>query len=254
MKMTRRLWLLVLTCCLLANASADDKPKLIATTLRVGVSPVFPPMIFKKDKKLAGVEVDLAHELAEQMGLQAVFVELPWEEQVEALNAGKIDIIMSSMSITQARKWVVDFSQPYLVVGQMPLVRREDQNLYVFGFPIRPPGKMGALKATTGDFLLQREFPKATRKIYKSESQAVEALKKKNIDLFISDSTLVSYLAGVHSSEGLVAVPLALSEEPLGWAVRKGDEKTLKAANEFIQKSIASGKLNQVFKRWMALQ
>src|SRR5262245_58287864 len=85
--------------------------------LRVGVSPVFPPMVFKQGKNLAGVEIELARALGDAMGRSVTFVELPWEEQIEALNAGRIDIIMSSMSITPARRFVVDFSQPYLVIG-----------------------------------------------------------------------------------------------------------------------------------------
>ncbi len=221
--------------------------------LRVGVSPIFPPMVFKQDKQLAGVEIDLAHDLAQELGRSVTFVEISWEDQIESLNAGKIDIIMSSMSITGARKWVVDFSRPYLFIGQMVLVRREDVNKYALGFPLRPPGTVGVLKATTGDFMVQREFPKTKRKVYKSPAEAVQALKKKKIDLFLSDSTLVCYLAGTHAAEDLTAAPVQLNEESLAWAVRKGDDKLLDEVNAFIQKTGGSGKLNQVFQRWMAV-
>lgn len=224
-----------------------------SASLRVGVSPVFPPMVFKQGKELVGVEVDLARALGEKLGRKVVFVELPWEDQIEALNAGRIDIIMSSMSITTARRYVIDFSQPYLIVGQMTLVRREDQNRYVLGFPITPPGKVGVLKATTGEFLVQRDFPKARRKAFGSADEAVQALKRKKIDLFISDSTLIWRLAGLHAAEGLAAVPLVLSEEQLAWGVRKGDDKLLAAANEFIQKASQDGTLNRVFRRWAAV-
>jgi ABC-type amino acid transport substrate-binding protein len=66
------------------------------TVLRVGMSPVFPPMVFKQAGELAGVEVDLARALGAKLGRRVVFVELPWEDQIEALTAGKTDIIMSS--------------------------------------------------------------------------------------------------------------------------------------------------------------
>jgi len=234
--------LLSLSCALAAEGE-----------LRVGISPIFPPMVFKQDKQLMGVEIDLANDLAQELGRTVTFVEIPWEDQIESLNAGKIDIIMSSMSITGARKWVVDFSRPYLYIGQMVLVRREDVNKYALGFPLRPPGTIGVLKATTGDFMVQREFPKTKRTVYKNPTEAVQALKKKKIDLFLSDSTLVCYLAGTHAAEDLSAAPVQLNEESLAWAVRKGDEKLLNAVNAFIQKTGASGKLNQVFQRWMAV-
>ena len=233
-------------------AAQESAPE--AAALRVGVSPVFPPLVFKQGKELCGVEVDLARALGENLGRKVTFVELPWEEQIEALNAGRIDIIMSSMSITMARRQVMNFSHPYLIVGQMTLVRREDQNKYLLGFPVKPPGTVGVLKATTGEFLVQREFPKAERKVFTSEALAVQALKKKKIDLFISDSTLVWHLAGMHSTEGLAAVPIALSEEQLAWGVRKGDEKLLTAADEFLQKSLQDGTLNRILRRWTAVQ
>jgi len=222
-------------------------------SLRVGVSPVFPPMVFKQGKELAGVEVDLARELGANLGRGITFVEVPWEDQIEALNEGRIDIVMSSMSITMARQAVVAFSRPYLIVGQMALVRAEDQNKYLLGFPLKPPGTVGVLSATTGEFLVRREFPKAKIKTFKTEADAAQALKKKKIDLLISDSTLIWYLAGIHATGGLVAVPFALNEEQLAWAIRKSDEALLTSVNEFIQKAGQEGTLNRVFRRWTAV-
>ena len=109
------------------------------------------------------------------------------------------------------------------------------------------------MKATTGDFLVEREFPKAKRKTFKSEEDAVAALRKKKVDMFISDSTLIWYLAGTHANDGVVGIPIALSEEVLGWATRKSDDKILAAANSFIEKASENGKLNEVYRRWMAI-
>jgi len=249
-----RIWLATLLGSSLCLAPAVAQESASATSaLRVGVSPVFPPMVFKQNGDLAGVEVDLARALGETLGRKVTFVELPWEDQIEALTAGRIDIIMSSMSITMARRFVIDFTRPYLLVGQMTLVRREDQGQYTLGFPIRPPGTVGVLKATTGEFLVQREFPKASRKVFTSGTEAAQALKKKKIDLFISDSTLIWYLAGMNAAEGLSAVPIPLSEEQLAWGIRKGDDKLLAAANEFIQKSSQDGSLKRILQRWTAV-
>jgi ABC-type amino acid transport substrate-binding protein len=223
-----------------------------AVPLRVGVSPVFPPMVFKQQKQLVGVEIDLARRFGERLGRPVEFVELPWEDQIEALTEGKTDIIMSSMSITRARGHVVAFTRPYFVLGQMALIRQDDRNRYVLGFPQPLPGTVGVMKATTGEFLVQREFSKSKRKAYTRPDQAVDALKRKKIDLFISDSTLVWHLAGIHGADGLGAVPLLLSEEPLGWAVRRGDDALLKAANEFIEESAKDHSLLHVFRRWGA--
>jgi polar amino acid transport system substrate-binding protein len=222
--------------------------------LRVGISPVFPPMAFKQGKELAGVEVDLARALGEKLGRRVVFVETEWKDQTEALVSGKTDIIMSSMSVTMARSSVMSFTRPYFKVGQMALVRREDREQHSLGWRVAPGTKVGLIKATTGDFLIQREFPKAKRKYYDTGEDAARALKRGSVDLFISDSTLVWRLAGTHAADNLAAVPAVMTEEVLAWAVRRGDDTLLAAANEFIERAIQDGSLLKVFRRWMAVE
>jgi len=243
--------LLAVVCgCLslnLGHAQSSNSP------LRIGVSPVFPPMIFKQGKELKGVEIDLARAMGAQLGREIVFVEVPWKDQIEALNDGRTDIIMSSMSVTPARKYVVSFSKPYFVTGQMALVRREDKNHYALGFPYKLNGNVGALKATTGEFLVQRDFPKSPIKSYANSEEAAKALIKKKINLLITDSTLVWYLAGTYANEGLTAVPIPLSEEALAWAVRKQDEALLASINEFVTKASQDGTLLKAFRRWTAV-
>jgi ABC-type amino acid transport substrate-binding protein len=249
---SRMFFAITLACLTFASMAAAQTP---GTTkpLRVGVSPVFPPMVFKQGKEIVGVEADLARALGQELGREIVFVELPWKDQVEALNDGRTDIIMSSMSITMARRYVVAFSKPYFLVGQMGLVRRENVSDYLMGYPINPKGTVGVLKATTGEFLVQREFPKAKLKVFDSGDEAARALIKKKVDLVISDSTLVWYLAGIHAADGVAAVPKPLSEEQLAWAVRKTDEALLAGVNEFVTKASQDGTLLKVFRRWTAV-
>jgi len=225
-----------------------------AGTLRVGVSPVFPPMVFKQGKEVAGVEIDLARGLGEKLRRKVVFVELDWEDQTEALVAGKIDIIMSSMSVTPARNSVLSFTRPYLKVGQMALVRSEDRHKHLLGLMVPLDAKVGVIKATTGEFLVQRDFPKAKRKAFSSGGDAARALMRGKVELFIADSTLVWYLAGTHAAEGLATAPFVLSEELLAWGVRRGNDDLLAAANEFIAGATKDGSLTKTFQRWMAIE
>ena len=236
---------------LTSSAWAAD-PK--SAPLRVGVSPVFPPMIFKQGKELVGAEVDLARALGRQLGRDVVFVELPWKDQTEALQTGKTDIIMSSMSVTPARRAIMNFSKPYLKVGQLALARREDRSKYPFG-PVLPPGlKVGVIKATTGDFLVQRDFPRVNRKTYLSGTEAAKALLQGRVDLFISDSTLVWYLAGTYANDGLTVIPFVLSEEVLAWGVRRDNDALLASADEFVERATKDGTLVKTFRRWMAVE
>ncbi len=68
--------------------------------LRVGVSPDAPPLIFKQNDKISGLEAEMAMALADYLEKTAVFVEVPWEDQIPALLDNRTDIIMSGMSVT----------------------------------------------------------------------------------------------------------------------------------------------------------
>jgi len=249
----RRVFFALTIGCLTLTSVAPAQTPTPTKPLRVGVSPVFPPMIFKQGKELVGVEVDMARALGQELGREIVFVELPFKEQIEALNDGRTDIIMSSMSITMARRYVVAFAKPYFMIGQMALVRREDVSKYTFGYPAILDSPVGVLKATTGEFLVQRDFPKSKIRTYDSGEEAASALMRKRVNLVVSDSTLVWYLAGIHAADGLAAVPKPLSEEPLAWAVRKTDDTLLSSVDAFVAKASQDGTFLKVFRRWTAV-
>ncbi|HTY85863.1 MAG TPA: transporter substrate-binding domain-containing protein [Candidatus Acidoferrum sp.] len=233
--------------CVPGSLAADAAP------LKIGVTPVFPPVIYEEGGKITGVETDFAKALGEALGRPVELVEVKWEDQIPALVDGRTDIIMSGMSVTHARELRIAFSKPYLIVGQMALVRRADAYKYALGFPGNPSGAIGVVKATTGDFLVQQEFSSNKRKEYKSGPDAAKALIKGRIDLFICDAPTIWWLAGLHETDNLVAVPVFLSQEPLAWGVRRSDTDLLNAVNAALEKLQASGRANQIIKHWIPL-
>ena len=109
-----------------------------ATSLRVGISSNAPPFAFRQGGEVTGLEPDFALKLGDYLGKTVRFVEVPWDQQIKYLTEGKTDIIMSGMTITQARSAVVDFSIPYLRSGQILLVRMEDRRRFGTGVETPP--------------------------------------------------------------------------------------------------------------------
>lgn len=243
-------WLILALCfACLAHAMVGTAGE--AAPLRVGITPVFPPMIFKEGGKIVGVEADFAKALGQELGRPIKFVDVDWEDHFTALAENRTDIIMSAMSITRAREFRASFAKPYLGIGQMALVRREDAHKYAFGFPSRPEGSVGVRKGTTGDFLVQQEFPHAKRKQYTTAEQGAKALAKKQIGLFISDSPTILWLEGMNEETGLVAVPIQLSQESLAWAMRKSDTELLESVNRTLEKLHTNGAAAAIIRRWI---
>ena len=220
--------------------------------LRVGVSTNSPPLIFKQNNEIVGLEADFARDLAKYLGKSLHFVELKWEDQIPALLDNRIDIIMSGMSITALREVRVAFTLSYFESGQLALIRRRDAARYSTGlFSLATAEAIGAIKDTTGEYYVESQFGSVNRKLYKNSRAAVKDLINKKIDMFIHDAPMILYLASENESKGLTVLFALLTKEPLAWAVRKNNTELLEAANDFLRTYNEEGKLNKLIKYWI---
>ena len=225
------------------NTAKSDAIPADKNTLRVGVSTNSPPLIFKQDGKIIGLEADFARELAKYLGKSLHFVELKWEDQIPALLENRIDIIMSGMSVTPLRQMRLSFTIPYFKSAQMALIRRKDAARFSVG--LYSVEKIGVIKGTTGEELVETEFSTIEIKAYSNPRKAVKRLIDKDIDMFIYDAPMVLYLASENEINGLTYLNVFLKEENLAWGIRKGHDDLLESANNFLRNFNDEGKLKK---------
>lgn len=219
--------------------------------LRVGVAPEYPPIIFCRGGAIVGVEAEFALLLAERMGRTCHFIELKWESLISALLDGKVDIVMSGLSITDARRVRIAFAKPYLTFGQMILMRRDMMNRYPTTRDILlSDARVGVQKGTTGDEYVQRSFPNAIRLSYNTPADAAVDLTRRKLHFFIHDGPSIFWLASEHEAD-LAVYPAVLTKEYLAWAVRRDDSEILKASNEAIAAWKKDGTIDRVLTFWM---
>lgn len=241
---------------LIAYGNTQDKlskDETLSKSLRVGVTPNYPPIIFKPRGLISGVEADLANALAIFLNRQVQFIELPWINQIPALLNNKIDIIMSGMSKTMEREVQIAFSVPFYRLGQLPLVRRSSLNKYKTWRSIYfIDGKVGVVKGTTGELLVDRELKKAEKMVFTSGEEAAKALVRRKIDMMVFDAPFLKYLAKDYGNHDVATLSFSpLSEEFLAWGVRKDDSELLEGANRFLQEWEKNGKLEDVLSKWI---
>lgn len=230
------------------------KPGTIApdtNVLRVGVSTNSPPLIFKQNHKITGLEADLARELAKHLGKSLRFVELKWEDQIQALMENRIDIIMSGMSVTPLRRMRMSFTIPYFKSTQMPLIRRKDAARFNAG--LYSVETIGVIKGTTGEEFVETAFSSVGIKSYSNPRVAAKDLIKKKIDMFIYDAPMVLYLASENETKGLTVLYAFLKEEDLAWGVRKDNVALVESANNFLRSFNETGELSKIIKYWIPL-
>lgn len=224
-------------------------------TLVVGVNPEYQPMAFKHEGKTVGIEIDNAKEVAASLGKTVKFVELPFAELLPALESGKIDVIMSGLSITESRQARVDFSRPFMEVGQMAIIRSED--IARLGFPRAIFGKglkVGVEPGTTGDEFAQQSMPNANIKHFDSPDAAFAALRSKSIDIYIHDAPTSWRIANSGDYGDLFSLYRALTREELAWAVRKGNTSLLADLNKALSQLEENGRLNAIQNFWIPVK
>ena len=216
-----------------------------AKVLRVGVTPNEPPIVYKEGGQVAGWEAEFARKLAARLGLGVKFVEMPFDRLLPALDAGKIDIVMSGMTVTALRTPLAQFCDPYATTGLAVMVRSAD--LWTYSYPeviYVIKSRLGVEKGTIAEVLAQRRCPKATVSTFASSQAAVQALKANQVDAVIADAPVLWRLAAQSESGALTVVPRSLTEENLAWAVRRGDDDLLNAANAALRQWSADGTLS----------
>ncbi|HCC35859.1 MAG TPA: amino acid ABC transporter substrate-binding protein [Ruminococcaceae bacterium] len=94
-------------------------------SFKVGTSPDFPPfeMMGEKDE-IIGFDVEICQEIADDMGKELEMVGSDFDSLILALTSGKVDIVMSGMSVTEERLLSVDFTDPYYSASQVIIVRK----------------------------------------------------------------------------------------------------------------------------------
>ena len=223
-------------------------------SLRIGITPNYPPVIFKENGAIAGIEADMADRLSTELALSVTFVELPFNEQLKALRNNKIDLVMAGMSITDKRAKQASFTHPYLETGQVAIVRATDiarfsppkDALYVNGLRIGYEAGTTGMEFAVGAFLLSElsKFPSA--------DEGLAALRDRKIDAFIHDAITARQIVGQEQYKNLITVTEPFTHEEIAWAVRHEDNVLLDALNRTIDSWKAQGVLKQIIEKWMA--
>lgn len=226
-----------------------------AATLVVGMASDYEPLVFKKSGKLVGIEPDNAREIASQMGMEVRYVELRFEELLPALVAGKIDVVMSGLSVTEQRKQQVAFAEPFMRVGQMAIIRADDMARLGLPRAIYQAGvRVGVEPGTTGAAFVAESMPEVLVQDYSRPEQAFAALRAGEVDVYIHDAPTSWRIANSGQDNDLFCLYRLLTDEKLAWAVRKEDRELLQRLNQARTTLEQTGRLRAIQDYWIPVK
>ena len=215
-----------------------------AETVKIGTEGAYPPFnSLTADGKLEGFDIDIANALCAEMEVECEFVVQDWDGIIPALQAGKFDAIIASMSITEERKKQVAFTNKYYTTP-LAVVALKDSDL-ASTEPAAMAGKtVGAQASTTQAIYAQDHYTPAGADVrqYPTQEEAVQDMLNGRLDAIISDKFVLTDWMKTASNDCCKLVgDVAGTETETGIAVRLGDDALREKLNAAIDAIVANG-------------
>ncbi len=212
----------------------------------------WPPMEFVgANHEITGFSIEYMKAAAKEAGYTPVFKAVAWDGIFAGLDTGKYDAICSSVSITEERKKVMSFSEPYFRVQQALVVPNNSSAKTLEDMKGK---KVGTQISTTGTFAVKKNEA-VVSKTYDEVGLAMEDLFNGRIDGVVCDDPVAVQYALTNekykSSMKIVAILESETEEFYGIAVKKGDQKVLDLINKGIHAVKSKGIDAELQKKWM---
>ena len=238
----------VLALTIVACSKSSDTKE-----IKVAVSPASAPMLFDDKGKIVGVDMDIFQGYCQSRGCTFKVTPYDWAGMLGALSSGQADVAFSGISITDKRKEVMDFSQPYYD-NAWHLVSMKNKNIQITDLSQLKKYSIGYPRGMAYDDLIKNELePKgyyslSKVKLYPSYTEVITDLQNGNLDLaFIEEPVFLNY-------ENKLKLPIQSSYvfkgfDKLGFAFVKGSK--LRDDFDKYLNELGPEKIKAILDKWM---
>ena len=244
LRVEKKFFVLLLSICVLfslaGNLDGASKLEKIkkAGKIVAGTSADYPPYEFRPisdDDSIYGMDIDIANEIAKELGVKLEIKEIVFSRLFDAVNKGEIDFIIAGLSPTEKRKKLVDFSVPYYKALQNMLIRKTDLDKIGSLEDLRNK-KVGTQKGSIQEELVKQQIDGAKFTEEDTIIKLVDKLKKLEIDAIILEKPVAESYA--KRNKILINIECVSGASFLGSAiaVKKGDKELLKKINKILEK------------------
>jgi len=244
--------------CTGSSAPAEETPSGAADqtgkeVYKVGIDIPYPPFSMIDDQgKATGFDVESMEWIAEDQGFEVEFEQIAWDGIIPALQAEKIDMIYSGMTITDERKEKVDFSKPYWTVNQA-VVAKKDSGVTIDDLKA---GKyaVGTQRGCTAAIWMEENLinegimAEDKLKSYDNTPLAVNDLESGRVQAVMYDSTVMRDI--IDGKDNLEIIGYIETNEEFGIAIRKNEEELLTKLNAGLDNLMASDDWQKLIEKY----
>ena len=220
--------------------------------LVVGTSGNMPLMSEKlMTGELVGFDIDIAKAMSETMGVKLELKSMPFDQLIPALEQGKVDIVLSNMTMTMDRNMRVAFAGPYFVSGKCLITK--EQEIAQADNPEdlkEADAKIAVVKGTTSENFVKELLPLARRIPVENIDKGTNMVEKGEANAFLTDFPICLSVMKRHPDRGFQSVVSLLTYEPIGIALPANDPLLMNLARNFIDRAENVGLMQGLALKW----
>ena len=220
--------------------------------LVVGTAGSMPPLnMTTKNGEIIGLEADLAGYIADAMDVKLKLQAMSFSELLPALESGKVDMILSGMTITPRRNLKVAFVGPYFVTGKAFLTKVKRIASAKKASEVNSPDTtLTALQGSTSQLFVEKSIPKARLVTAKNYDEAVNLVIEEKVDAMIADYPICMLSVFRYPDKGLLSLFTPITYEPIGIALPANDPLLVNWLENLLNSLKGSGQLETLRAQW----
>ena len=222
--------------------------------LRVGTAGDYQPMSYLEPStgRYVGFDAALAEDLAAALGVELAYVETSWPTLMEDTLAGKFDLAICGITVTEARQEQALMSIGYLENGKTVLCRAEDADKYTSLEAIdRPEVRVMENPGGLNEKFAREKLPHASLIIHDVNQEIPGLVASGEADVMITEIMEAGYYVGQDSRLAAPLIYEPFSHGQLGVLMPKGSEELLSYVNAFLEKEKASGRIDELAEEYI---
>lgn len=214
--------------------------------LTMGTNATFPPYEFYDGDVIVGIDAEIAQLLAEKLGLTLEIQDMDFTAIVTSVQAGKIDIGLAGMTVTEERLENVNFTDSYATGVQVIIVKEGSEIASVDDLE----GKLiGVQEGTTGHSYCSDDYGEENVVAYANGATAVQNLVSGSVDCVVIDQQPA--ISFVEANEGLKILDTEYVIEDYAAAISKDNEGLMNALNAALKELIADGSIQEILDKYI---
>ena len=219
--------------------------------LSIATSPDFPPFESLTDSTtVEGIEIDILQLICDKLGVELEINQMDFDSVLPGVQAGKFDVGVSGITITEQRKKNVLFTDPYCLAAQAIVVTEDSA---IKSKADLEGKKVSVQTGTTAEsYTMENGYSVSS---FSANSDAEAALTSGKVDAWVIDDLTAAEMVKVYNetaSVKLVILDEAMTTEPYAFAFSLGSDDLVKEVNSILDELIADGTVKAIFEKYDA--